>query len=718
MAITIEIQKNAGGWVDYSAYISPGVIREEVEEELTAFRSGDVTCQFQNFAGTFITTGGTGLFDGWLADDTFYIRIKRDSEYHFGGIINYESLNYNAKTKLGEFTSFNYLKYLESVSTEAVRRAAATFTLAEDAAEGDDYIEVDEAVSGLYKDDILIVDTLDIIGYATEERTVKYTDAANKKIYFTEPLASAYTAGNAFAELKTRQYREKTVSFLVDELAKAAGYTPNVDFIKDIPTEIEIEYLNADLTAAGGASGFVKSIVGSATGGSPHIVTTDGRFEGDFGDMFTQLDAVTSKEIDFLNDGYLPPTSFTKRFREQSNYLYWYAYAHDRDKKWWLTEHGSGTITVKSADWNNVSQAWENEQTVGTFSGEGAISPAYDRKNGFVYVGKGASPNTDRLYYVRLSDTTIQYFSGLDFYNNFRYLYFADTLLSISKPAGKAKRFRYSGGSMTYLGEADFPKGANVDTLICVTDAAHTEFNKIMCLCKITDGELNSIYLWYCDHDMTNQTYEYIAEGELTADALTYEDGNLYMSVSDEHKAFYYSISKYRPLWVRDANFSNMNVAQAFVNLAIVARAVFKSRHNGKLYFHDRVRYIDSVATDISNYITEQHVRNWKNRIDGVRVKWWKGEEIYPSWATGEIVQIDCELIDTASYAQYVGYYYYRILHTMRKMCEVELPLMDLGLLNWVSIGSEQWVIYGLEKDLKEQKMKLTLREKFIEAVS
>lgn len=727
MAITIEIKKNSGSWVDYSAYIRPGVIREDVEEELTAFRCGDVTCQFQNFAGMFITAVGTGLFDGWTADDIFYIRIALDSEYHFGGFIHYASLSYNDKTKLGEFTAFSYLKDLENYSAENVQRDELSLTLAENAAEGDEFIEVDEDISDVAKGDVFNIYTTDYVPERSEEKTVKYTDTTNKKIYFTKDLENGYNGGNAYAELKTRQYKNKTISWLVEQVAAEAGYDL-AHLNKSILTSFETSHLNCHPATADGVTGRLISIVGRATGGDyPNIVTDDGTFEGEWGGLFTLTSATAKREWDFLNEGYLSPTPFTARFQlPDSDYpieaeLMRYAYSYNLSKRWYTTGTQGGTMTVKSQDWNDVSKAWENEQTIDTFTGFSTYI-SYDRRNGFVYLGQGASPNTDRMYYLRLSDNTIQYFSGLTFYVKLIYLYHADTLCSIDTLLGKLKRFRYTGGSMTYLGEVDYPKGAIPSTLCSITDAGHTEFNKVFCLAWQGGFGSGGLYLWYCGHDFTSPIYELITEFNRGPDhyvTMTYEDGAIYVGTwSTVNGLEFFEINKTRSLTVADANFANMTCAEALSLLAIAGRAVVKVKHTGILYFYDRVSYIDLSGTDISSLIDESRTRNWMSRIDGVRVKWWKGQEIYPSWATGEIVDINCELIDTMSFATDTAYYYYRIFNPMRKRKEVELQLQALQLLNWVVIGTENWIIYGIEKDLIDRKMKFNLREKFVEAVS
>ena len=233
-----ELQDQDGTWYDVTDALdleSLGGLSFGIEDDLLQFRTGDITIGFDNaddrFRAIFLNA------DPFL---TWRLRLYRNARKYFEGVLFIPgNVRFNDIEALCEITAFGYLKLLEGISAETVKRTFGTLTGTGTA--GTVFLTIAPTAAGIERDDRLRIST----SSASEE--VEVDSVSGNQLLIRGGLTQSWSS--AAVDVLTPFYRRKTPEFLVRELYLAAGIlNPVIDVSVDFSVPVATALNTGNLT--------------------------------------------------------------------------------------------------------------------------------------------------------------------------------------------------------------------------------------------------------------------------------------------------------------------------------------------------------------------------------------------------------------------------------------------------------------------------------------
>ena len=195
---------------EYAMLEEFGTINRALERDLLSFKTGDLTCVFDN---------GDGFFDDLFAflgtTDIWSLRVYRRGQSPFWGcLIGQGSITYNRLERTVEVTAYGLTKLLDRTDAGLVRRAFPLFTVTT-ATGGASTLTLNSTGALLTGDVLHLTDHVN-----SEDVTVKKVTSATV-VQLEAALAHSYNAGSEVTNT-TKFHRYKTIPYLVERLFKAA----------------------------------------------------------------------------------------------------------------------------------------------------------------------------------------------------------------------------------------------------------------------------------------------------------------------------------------------------------------------------------------------------------------------------------------------------------------------------------------------------------------
>jgi hypothetical protein len=217
-----------------------GSINRAAERDLLSFKTGDLTCTFDNTDGFF-----DDLFALFGATEIWGLRVYRRSDptpQFYGCLIGVGSIAFDRKTRSVEVTAYGLTKLLDMTAAENVKRTLGPFTVTT-ATIGATTITLN-STAGLLTGDVLhLTDHVN-----SEDVTVKQVTSATV-CSLEAALLHTYAAGNV-VECTTPFYRHKSIQWLVEQLFTEAGIgiadlrLSDSQFNRLAPTPVNLEGLS------------------------------------------------------------------------------------------------------------------------------------------------------------------------------------------------------------------------------------------------------------------------------------------------------------------------------------------------------------------------------------------------------------------------------------------------------------------------------------------
>lgn len=188
-----------------------GTINRAVERDFLSFRTGDVTLSLLNRDGYL-----DDLFSSFKATDRWQFRISDGDRALFRGImLGQGSINFDVQKKIVEVTVYGPTRLLMDASAETVKRVVADTTVTT-ATSGQLSMTVASTAGYLSGDVLHVTDQKN-----AEDVTIKMVTSATV-VSLEAALINTYAAGSTVS-LSTPFYRYKTIDFLVRQLIASAG---------------------------------------------------------------------------------------------------------------------------------------------------------------------------------------------------------------------------------------------------------------------------------------------------------------------------------------------------------------------------------------------------------------------------------------------------------------------------------------------------------------
>jgi hypothetical protein len=210
----VGISNASNVWVDTTEYVdidALGEITWAVEDDLTQFRTGDVT-----IVGLDVGDFWTGLFATAAPDQTWQLKLQRNGITYFTGIIFFAGgVKFNSFEHTWEITALGLSKLLESTKAENLSR---TFQLTTASIPLNSTIMTVDSTASL-----MALDSLSVFMDADTEtfEVASVTDATH--LVVTRKSGRLWSGASCICT--TQYYRNKTPLWLAQTLLTAAGFT-------------------------------------------------------------------------------------------------------------------------------------------------------------------------------------------------------------------------------------------------------------------------------------------------------------------------------------------------------------------------------------------------------------------------------------------------------------------------------------------------------------
>ena len=708
-----------------------GSITKAIEQDFLSFRTGDVTLLLDNADGEM-----DALFADLAADARWWMSIDIDGARVFAGVVlgqgSVRSMKYDEEV---EVTIYGATRILEDTSAENVKRTFSDMTLTGSHSAAATVLNMNTTAGLLPKDTLHIRHTN---GSTKEDVTIRYVNSSTQ-VTITAGLANGYPADSA-VDMTSPFYRYKSIEFLSRALFDTA-FVPIAEYVTT-PSQFAGA---APTRLSHGGLGTTKALTspGAERNGRVYsILDTVGSYYQD----------ATAPDTDWVQeDATLRPWVDWSRYRKQSDsaptIILRFPDAIGATLEEWLCavdDRDAATKYVYRARFNVSNlQMQRNSTTDGTTWGgwadHGAIGPVpvgldivhheFDQVRGQVYVqmsngGIGGTIVATYLYDVGANawstvNLATPQAEGLRYIPEHDYLlgnYFtASNFMAFAAYRNGATVFDRTPTLPSHLKVGSIPTGGGKGYGYPAQGARYV--NGRVHMVVVFDGAI--CMLSSADDWQTARVAKVIKETSWSGGAFGSRVNGAYYfwpygsnAVIDRE---YHLAAPFHSGVVGYADFEGKSVAEAMGDLAVIANAVFWVDDDLQGHFASRDAVQGATPVDITGDIIDRSdAEIWEEARQFVNVSG-GGFEAGAGNAdfSADAHDITAEFLPNEAYAIELAQVFYDFYSKRRRLIEAETD--DLGAahapLDRVVLEGQQYLVHQVDRDLVEEKHRLTLLE-------
>jgi len=706
-----------------------GSITKAIEQDFLSFRTGDVTLLLDNSDGEM-----DALFADLAADVRWWASIDIDGTRVFAGVVlGQGSIRFLKREEEVEITIYGATRILEDTSAESVKRTFSDMTLTGTHAVAATVLNMNTTAGLLPKDTLHIRHTN---GSTKEDVTIRYVNSATQ-VTITAGLANGYPADSA-VDMTSPFYRYKSIETLARALFEAAR----------IPV---FEYLTTPSQFAGAA----PTRLSHGGLGTTKALASPGAERN--GRVYAILDTVgsyyqdeTAPDSDWVQeDATLRPWVDWSRYRKQSEpaptvilrwpdavgagQQEWNCCIDDRDP---VTKYAyrcaagfSFQIQRNSTTDGTTWTGWANYGSGGITHGYAEVmGTEFDPVRGHIYCQVGDGNVRYTAMYKIDTDSWVDVNLNSAQPGGLRYIPENDYLLGSYDPSGGPVGFLnfvgYRNGLSIFERTPELPSHLKVGS---VPAGGAGGYYSVTLGARYVSGRVHMVVVFdnavcmlsSADDWQTARVAKVIKETIWSGGAFGSRVNDAYYfwpygsnAVIDRE---YHLAAPFHSGVINYADFEGKSVAEALGDLAVISNAVFWVDDDLQGHFVSRDAVQGAVPIDITGDIVDRSdTEIWEEARQFVTVSG-GGFEAGAGDAdfSADAHDITAEFLPNEAYAIELAQVFYDFYSKRRRMIEAETDDLDsLHMpLDRVILDGQQYLVHEADRDLSEEKYRLTLLE-------